>query len=76
MIFSLDAQNEDYVRWFLKHCSTFTVQRTNLKVPFFSEGLEQQLMAKSLGTDITITGVRNFQSRVTLEWRDFELRRA
>ncbi|KAH7724183.1 hypothetical protein AAVH_08265 [Aphelenchoides avenae] len=56
MIFSLDAQSEDNVMWFLENCSTFTVQRTNLKVPFCSEELEQQLMAKSLGTDIAIKG--------------------
>ncbi|KAH7724409.1 hypothetical protein AAVH_08113 [Aphelenchoides avenae] len=65
-VFSLDARSEDNVRWFLKNRSTFTVQRTNLTVPVCSEELEQQLMAKSLGTDITITGDSPAVPRLTM----------
>lgn len=62
MFFSLDAQSEDNVRWYLENCSMFTVQRANLKMPVCSEELEQQFMAKSLGEVMTITGVRSFHS--------------
>lgn len=61
VIFSLDAQREENIRWYLEHRHTFTIERATIKVPFFAPELEAQFMEKKVAGDLCIRGVRKTQ---------------